>query len=72
MGEPVCPQCAQPLIRVDAPPFMQHAELVIYRCPQCVEEVLFWDDLIEVPKHYMLMASGEVKDLPPDAPRFIA
>jgi hypothetical protein len=50
---------------------LQHAELVIYRCPECVEEVPFWGDLIETPKHFMLTASGELKDLPPNAPRAI-
>ena len=71
MGEPRCPQCSQPLIPVNAPPFMQHAELVIYRCPECIEEVPFWGDIIETPKHYMLTASSELKDLPPEAPRAI-
>jgi len=50
---------------------MRHAGLVIYRCPECVEEVPFWDDVIETPKHYMLTASGELQDLPPDAPRAV-
>jgi hypothetical protein len=66
-----CPQCSRPLKRVEAPPFMLHAELVIYRCQECVEETEFWGDVIETPKHWMLTASGELKDLPPDAPRAI-
>jgi len=50
---------------------MLHAELVIYYCPECVEEVPFWEDVIEMPKHYLLTASGELRELPPDAPRVI-
>jgi endogenous inhibitor of DNA gyrase (YacG/DUF329 family) len=53
MLEPDCPKCARPVIAVNPPPFMLHAELVIYRCPECVEEVQFWGEVIETPKHYM-------------------
>jgi hypothetical protein len=59
------------LILVVAPAFMQHAELVIYRCLECIEEVPFWGEVIETPKHFMLTASGVLKDLPPEAPRVI-
>jgi hypothetical protein len=50
---------------------MLHAELVIFRCPECVEEVPFWGDVIETPRHWMLTSSGEVRELPPDAPRML-
>jgi hypothetical protein len=34
---------------MEAPPFMLHSELVIYRCPECIEELPFWngDAMIE-------------------------
>jgi hypothetical protein len=71
MDEPGCPRCSRPLIPVDAPSFMQHAELVIFRCPECLEEIPFWGDVIETPRHYFLTATCELKDLPPEAPREI-
>jgi hypothetical protein len=71
VGELGCPKCSRCLIAVNAPSCMRHAELVIYRCPECVEEVPFWGDVIETPKHYLITASGELRDLPADAPRAI-
>ncbi len=71
MTDYFCPKCSRILTPVNAPSFMQHAELLIYYCPKCVEVVPFWGDTIETPKHFMLTASGELKDLPPEAPRVV-
>ena len=49
--------------------FLLHAELTIYRCSHCREEIPFWGETIDPPKHYQLTPEGELKDLPPDAPR---
>jgi hypothetical protein len=73
MSELLCPQCSRPLILVSAPSFLLHAELTIYRCEECAEEVPFWEEgsFIETKKHWMLTESGQLQDLPPDAPREI-
>jgi hypothetical protein len=73
MSDPLCPQCSRPLLRMEAPPFMLHAELVIYRCQECTEKVPFWDgdETIETAKHWQVTETGEVQELPPGAPREI-
>jgi hypothetical protein len=65
----LCPQCGRSLHRVEPPGFLLHAELTIYRCLRCREEIPFWGEMVDPPKHYLLTADGDLKDLPPDAPR---
>src|SRR4051812_42652932 len=57
-----CPQCARPLERIHPPGCLLHAELVIYRCLHCREEIPFWGETVEPPKHFMLTERGELRD----------
>jgi DNA-directed RNA polymerase subunit RPC12/RpoP len=69
MDDIPCPQCSLPLQRVGAPAIFLQSDLVIYRCSRCIEMVPFWGETIESQKHFVLTASGELRDLPEGAPR---